>query len=251
MYIAYTENTAKCSLSKFCYTNLPTPMTQLLQEAFWASNLPITILLIIMLLYALLTIAGAVDMDALDIDLDLDTDVDIDLDIDADVDIDTDVDILGGIGGFSGFLSFLNVGKIPLMIHLFFLIAIMWLISMVTNGNLGNQALGLGLMLLIPNFFLSLVLTKIVTTPFITYFKELRKKHVDADLIGELCNITVSATDTTLGQATIFTDDNIYLTIKVKAIEGENLQKGTQAIFIEKIEGKGYYIVKKFEESSL
>ena len=249
MYIGYTQNTANYSKSKFCYTNLPISMTQLLQEAFWASNLPITILLIIMLLYALLTILGAVDMDALDIDLDLDADVDIDADID--VDVDTDVDVSGGIGGFSGFLSFLNVGKIPLMIHLFFLIAIMWLVSMITNGNLNNQSLGLGLLLLIPNFFLSLVLTKIVTTPFISYFKELRKKHIDADLIGELCKITVRTTDTTFGQATIFTDDNIYLTVKVKAIEGEELSKGTQAIFIDKIEGKGYYIVKKFEESNL
>ncbi|MEZ4888272.1 MAG: DUF1449 family protein [Chitinophagales bacterium] len=214
-------------------------MTQLLQEAFWASNIPMTILLIIMLLYALLTIAGAIDMDSLDIDMD------------GDVDIDTDVDISGGIGGFSGFLSFLNVGKIPLMIHLFFLISIMWLISMVVNGNLNNQSLGMGLLFLFPNFFVSLILTKIVTTPFISYFKELRKKHVDADLIGELCKITVRTTQTSFGQATIFTKENIYLTINVKAIEGQDLQKGTQAILIDKVEEKGYYIVKRFEESTL
>ena len=59
-------------------------MGEVLQEALMPANLVFTVMLGIVIIYWIMVILGALDVDFLDIDFD--SDVDVDADVDADVD---------------------------------------------------------------------------------------------------------------------------------------------------------------------
>ena len=108
-------------------------MNELIQTAFAPVNLVYTFLLILVLIYWLFIIIGALDFGSLDLDFDIDADVDVDMDIDVDADIDTDVEAGSGAGWFIGFLHFFNFGKMPFMVIMSFLILFSWTFSMLAN----------------------------------------------------------------------------------------------------------------------
>ncbi len=92
-------------------------MVEFLELCFTSVNLPFTILLILVFIYWVFFIVGAVGLDSLDLDFDA-----FDLDADVDVDVDAHLDAHGGghaghsSGMFVSMLRFFNVGDIPLMI---------------------------------------------------------------------------------------------------------------------------------------
>ncbi len=218
-------------------------MMELLYEAFNPANIIVSILLCTILLYWLFVMLGAVDVDFLDIDIDVDADVDVD------VDADTDVEAGGG-GFFMSLLQFFNLGAMPFMIFMSFLLLSMWVFSMVVNHYLPNTSLGFGLVLLLPNFLASLFVTKAITQPLVPFFKSMNTPHKDANLIGKIGTMTIPATNNGLGQTEINVD-NKFLSLNVKAKAGEDLNKGTKVVFIEQPDGKEYYIVTALKEEEL
>ncbi len=227
-------------------------MQELFNAAFSSINLFPTILLLLILAYWLFVIVGALDMDFLNIevdtgDIDVDVDADVEVDMDADADIDSDVDTHGALISMNSVLTFFNLGRVPFMLLLSFFILPMWIISILTNHIIHNQSLAIAFLLLIPNIILSLVVSKVLTTPFAVLYTRMSKNN-DAGFkyTGKICKIILPASDNRIGQAEINHNNSTYR-INVQTKEGTQIEKGESALVINYIENKKCYLVEPYK----
>ncbi|MFZ5987771.1 MAG: hypothetical protein ACOYWZ_11680 [Bacillota bacterium] len=202
-------------------------MFELLKTAITGVNIIPTTLLGLAVLYWLIVILGAIDIDFLDFDLDVEGDP--------------------VTGPFHGILAFLNVSYLPFMLVFSIITLIFWVLSMLMHLlpiETGGLISGI---LFIPNLVLSVVITGAVTYPLKGLFKDAYKAGNKEDRIeGKLCTLLCDLTFGRLGQAEVKRDGASYV-INVKVEEGENLKKGDKALVISKDVEKSFYIVKKFE----
>lgn len=229
---------------------------EFLQLCLAPVTLPFTILLVCVFGYWTLNVVGFVSMDLFDVDLDLDLetdlDVDVDLDVDMDVDVDPDVDMDGDIGlpPWLAVLHYFNVGEVPVMILLSVLIFTMWTISLVLN-NYWNPTLstGLGLLLMVPNFLASPMITKVLTTPFASVFKHAKSGIAKATkIVGRTVIVTTGEVTTSFGQAELNSDNVVVpITLNVRARDGERLGKGDEALVVEHDDSNDTYLVVPFD----
>ena len=112
--------------------------------------------------------------------LDLDTDV-ADGGVDGDIDMDHGHDAsTGSIWMSTG--RFLGFSKVPIVVWLSFVSLFMWFFSLVLNQYWNPEGgVSQALLLLIPNFVASLIVTKIITFPIAKIFAAM----ADADSEGE------------------------------------------------------------------
>lgn len=221
-------------------------MLELLEAAILPINIVFTVLLAIVLLYWFSVILGAMDMSTFDFDLDADFDVDVDMDVDVDADMDTDVDGSGSGGWFVSALSFFNFGKVPFMVVMTFLILSMWAISILANHYLGSGSVLFALGALLPNLCISLIITKIITTPLVAVFKNFNETEEPVDYIGQTCKLTLPATVTKMGQAEVEYEGK-YLLVSVKVEENDvpAILKGEKAVIVGEEEGGRCYLIRK------
>ncbi len=201
---------------------------ELLYAAFSTVNLPFTVLLILILLYWLSVIIGALDVSSFDIDLDMDADVEP--------------------GMFHGFLAFLNLGELPFMLIASIFVVSTWAISILSNYYLDNSSLLLALGLAVPNLLVSLLITKLVSIPFISVFKQLnRDPGGEIKAVGSLCTLQGRADEERVAQAEVVTG-GAPLTLMVRTRQGESLPEGARALVVEKDPEKDVYIVESFDD---
>lgn len=201
-------------------------MPELLKNAFTGVNIIPTALLILVVLYWIIVILGALDFDFLDFDLDLD----------------------GGeaSGPFYGLLAFLNVGELPFMFVFSILILNFWIIAMlmyylpIAAGGVVNG------LLLIPAIMLSMFITKFVSIPLKGILKNSSMQDNRSNqVIEQLCILKCDLKNGRLGQAEI-KRDGASTVINVKSeYEGVSFHKDEVAFVIRKdIDKNMYYIVK-------
>ncbi len=219
-------------------------MNELIQIAFSPVNLIYTFLLILVIFYWLSVIIGALDFGSFDLDFDFDVDADVDIDMDVDTDIEA-----GGAGSVAGVLHFFNFGMLPFMIIMSFAILFSWAISVLANYYFGNGTIIFPLILFIPNLFLSLTLTKIITTPLIPIFKNLDSAADPVDYIGMTCKLILPASTYKMGQAEVIIDDSpLLVNVKVAEDNPDNIEKGAEALILRKEKGKPFYIITRIKE---
>ena len=228
-------------------------MQELLQAAIEPVNIVYTTLLVMVLLYWISVVIGALDANSLDLDLDVDVDVDldVDVDVDADVDIDADADTEVSNFGFAAALSFFNFGKIPFMFLFSFIAFSMWAVSILANYYMtGGGTTLFAFILIFPNLMIALITTKILSTPLLPVFKDYRNEGAaPIDYIGLTCKLKISTGNGQIGQAEVIYDGNPLL-ITVKANEsGQSFAKGDQALIIGKTEDKKYYKIRALKEN--
>ena len=217
-------------------------MNTLLLEAFSPANIFVTILFLLIVLYWLFVILGALDLDFLDFDIDLDADADMEVDVDTDVDVSSSA----GASAFVSILHFFNIGAMPFMIYFSLLILVIWNFSILANYYIPNRALPLGLLLLMPNVVVSLFVTKMLTNPFLPFFKSMNVRHKDTDLIGQIATTISPVSDTKMGQAEISINNN-FLTLNIKTKKG-SLPTNTKVVFIDQNKEHDYYFVEETDE---
>lgn len=186
-------------------------MVNLLKTAVTGVNLIPTTLLGLIILYWLIVIIGALDIDFFDFDLDVDIS-----------------------NPFYDFLAFFNTGDLPFMLVLSIFSLPFWTISMIVSVFVSTG--WLNIVLIIPNIVLSLFITKAVTQPLKGVFKGILKQDTDTEkkIEGQLCILLGDLTYGRLGQAEIDrVGSSIRINVKVDA-EGETLFKGDKAIVIKK-----------------
>jgi hypothetical protein len=151
----------------------------------------------------------------------------------------------GSVGWLNSVLVFFNLGQVPFMVFMSFLILPVWVISILTNHYLANASLFVGLLLLIPNLIISLFIAKFLTMPFVKMFSYLYKDPEQEDVVGKICTVLLPASSIRMGQAIIKSRGNTLM-LNVKTAEGESLEKGKSAIVLEFRKDKNYYLVQQF-----
>ena len=230
-------------------------MNQIVALSFSSWTLPITVLLIVVLLYWVTVILGVLDLEFLDLDLnaDLDADLDIDADIDLDTDMDLDADMDGGSadiqtsgGLFFGFLRFIHIGDVPFMIIFSSLVLVMWVCSILSRHYLSGSGWLWGLALFVGSFVLSMIATKFLTWPIRNLFSRLNKDHGEAiKPVGKICTVVMDVSGDRLGQAELETD-GAPLLLNVKAWKDSVLKKGELGVIIQYEKNENLYMVKPF-----
>jgi hypothetical protein len=190
-------------------------MSEILDVLFAAPALPGTILLGVCLVYWLLLIAGAVDLDLLHIDLDLD----IDSDVHADV---------GHAGWGAAAFTFLNINDVPVMIWLS-LFAISYVVVATTAVALrpvGDDAGSIAAAIACSGA-VAVAATKLLTQPLRGKFETI-EPNVAESLVGRTCVITTLEVSDTFGQARV-ESEGAPLLLNVRA-PAETLSKNDVAV---------------------
>ena len=201
------------------------------------------------------------------IDFDLDIDVDVDVDIDAEIDLDTGLE--GGNMDFQDvanaevdrqhvvnkrtrklkwwqiFLIYFNFVGLPFMFTFTFWIFIWWMSSVLTTSITGSYDNSFGYIIVLAAFIPSLILTKVITTPFKSFFKNLNKDGDKAvDFLGRKALLLSSISGDKLGNAEVMADGNV-MSIYVKSLDGSELRFRESVLIIKQSDDKNYFLVSK------
>ncbi len=216
-------------------------MYELLQEAILPANIVYTGLLVFSLFYWLTVFIGLLDLGSLDFD--------VDADLEVDVDMDADVDASGHAGGWINALHFLNFGRLPFMVILSFLTLSMWTIGIWLNRWWGWDSLSFMLITFLPNLAMSLLITKLFTTPLLPIFKDYQAGAEPIDYLGQAAALRLPLESGRAGQAEV-NNDGSKLLINVKAAPEQltALEKGQQVVITGKTKDGKFYLVKELME---
>lgn len=223
-------------------------MIDFLQETVNYVNFPVTMLLVGMLLYWLMVIAGVVGMDAIDIGLDLDADVDVGLDVDPGFDADVDLDggsldgapqtqmgsgssTTGGDSFMRSAFEYFYLAEIPIVIVASFLVFYLWMTTLITNHYTNpNQSFLIAAAWFLPNLFISLVVLRYSMMPVAFLFRKPPPENKTRDeLLGLTGRVTTSEVTETFGQIEIKRGDDPEIILNVRARHGKSLEKNDLA----------------------
>lgn len=213
-------------------------MKELFDATFSSLNVIPTFFLLMVILYWIAVILGAMDLGFLDFDLDPDFETDVEV----------EVDVSGEVGWFSEFLSFFNLGRVPFMVFFTALVIPMWLMSVNINHYLGIENVMLATLLQIPYFFVSLFVSKIITSPLSGVFERLNDDAMSKEaLIGKTGRVVIECSSTHKGQIEVKIDgDSFILTAKTR--KGIVLPKSSTALIVEYNHENDNFIVAPFGE---
>lgn len=238
-------------------------MKELFDVSFSLVNIIPSALLIFILLYWITVFIGLIDIKTIDVNVDSHVDIDHDLHVDTDihhdvhvehdvhVDHDIDADVHHdthietdhiSVNWFNQLLVFFNLGRIPFMVYLSFLILPMWIISVISNYYLNsNNSFLQSLLLFIPNFFVSLFIAKFLTTPFVRIFEKLDNAKSDT-IVGKTGKVILPVSSDKYGQIeVIYEGSPIILTAKTS--HELSISKGEEVLIIDFFKDKKCYIV--------
>ena len=158
----------------------------------------------------------------------------------------TDASADVSVSWFNHVLAFFNLDKVPLMIFVTFWIMPVWVIAIMSNHIIGNHNFWLGLLLLVPNLFVSLFIAKPLTYPFIKMFAILGKdEETSQELLGRTGKVILSASDSKMGQGEVLINGSNYrLNIKTK---NDVVKKGQSILIVNYIKAQQCYIVEPYE----
>lgn len=221
---------------------------EFLREALSSHNLPATVLLGLVVLYWLLVIVGAVDMD-LEVDADAGDAGDM-----GSHHVSTGGTVGAGVGGGGrvGRHKWLDFSGVPLNISGSILAIFFWLGSLwgnyYLNGTSGNRSVGMAILLLFPNGIVSLLLTRVAIIPLQKLFRKMQEFSTEVEVVvGREGRVVSAKVDERYGQVEVPTK-SVPLLINARVSPGEEvLEKGTQVLIHAAIEDGHYYLVKAKE----
>ncbi len=212
-------------------------MKEFLTITFSPAMLPFTILLILVILYWIFTMIGAVGVDFLSFDF-----------MDETADGAAEGMMEGGGGILQGLLSFLNVGAVPVTVVGSLTILQMWFLAFLYFAYVVPALSGFAPFLLLAAVGIGialvcgLLLTGLTSRPFRNMFK-VETQHGQHHLIGQVCIIKTSCVTESFGQAEV-TTPGAPLLLSVFCDEENNLAKGDEAVIVGYNEARGIYHVK-------
>lgn len=201
-------------------------MFELFQAAITPHQILLSLLLVLVVLYWLLVILGA---------LDFETDLPDDLGDGSGSDADGGIHQGHGVNTGGAWLTagrFFGFSQVPIAVWGSFMILFMWFTSLVLNQVWNPDAdTGRALLLVLPNFIISAIITKIVTIPVAKLFKAMADADTEAEeVIGRTGTVCSIEADERYGQLEI-TAMGVPLLINVRTLPGEpTLPKGTVAL---------------------
>lgn len=218
-------------------------MKEILEQSILPYNLPFTFGLALFAIYWLLALLGTIDIDALDIDFSADADADMETDVSA-----------GSAGLFGSFLKMVNATDIPLMMVLSVLNLFMWMFAIISNVAFNpSQSWLIAAGLLVVNFIVSCVCTKIVTQPLKPLVKAFKKgENDDEPVIGRVGIVKSRIIDSNYGQVEVPRVSGAPAIVNCRLSDDEEpLTRGSEVLVFDKDKEKNLFLVRKAESDFL
>ncbi len=199
-------------------------------------NLPFTILLLLIFLYWLGVILGALDLELFDFDME------------ADIDADSDVEIQASGSALTALLRFLHIGEVPVMLVISILIFILWALSMLMNHffNPGYNLIW-GAVMLIPNLMVSIFIARLFLKPIRLVFASLETRQELKTALYKVGEVITSKVNEEFGQVEIETK-GASIIVNARTKRGVVLNKGDKALVYDQDKEKGIFFVDKFKD---
>jgi len=224
-------------------------------------NAPLTILLIVLTVYRVITMLAG-----LDLDFDLDFDIDVDADVDADFDTDTSFDASGmdledisnielknetvvpnrkkELKWWQVLLIYFNFSELPFLFTFTAWIFFWWTITVFGTYYTHSHENTLGLIIFFAAIIPSLIINKVFTNPFKAIFRQLGRKGVEKlDLIGRSGTLLSNIAGEKLGSVKLFVE-NDPINIYAKSLDGEPIKSGRDVLIIKQSKDKKFYYIK-------
>jgi len=208
-------------------------MMEFLDVAFALPTAVWSAALLVVGLYWLLVIAGALDIDIWHIDSGGDIDVDIDVHLDGAHGHDGALD---GLSGLAKLLQVLGLRQVPLTVALSFVTFFGWIASfcgMAWGAPLLHGALPAGLtaaLVTVGSLAVGVVVGALAARPLGPVFAE-RPARRRSELIGRACRLSTLRVDGRFGQAEV-DDGGSPLVVQVRCDHENGLQKGDEALLV-------------------
>lgn len=195
-----------------------------------------------------------------------------DFDIDVDVDMDVDTGIEGGNMDFEDIsnteinqedvvgkrrkplkwwqilLIYFNFVGLPFMFTFTFWIFIWWFCTAMITSITGTYDNTIGFVIMLLALLPSLILTKIITTPFKAFFKNLNKDgDAPIDYLGRKATLLSSISEDKMGNAEVKVNGDT-LSIYVKSLTGDPLNYGTSILIIKRSADRNFYFVQSYND---
>lgn len=200
-------------------------MAEFLELSIAGANAIATLLVCLTILYWLIVIVGALDIEVFDMEIDIDAD-----------------------GAFVSALTFLGLHEVPVTLYLSITFLSNWAIMMIFSAITGLTAPIIGFPLMIGSLFVSLIIAKLALSPFKKMFKYSSGSSTNTKkIVGELCKPLFGMEGDKLSQAKIFFNDSEIL-INVKSRTGEKIPKGVECLILKKDETSNCYLVQPYDE---
>lgn len=194
-------------------------------------NLVYTVLMILVVLYWLSVVFGAIDISAFDVDLDVDADVDTDI----------------SVGGwFASAFHFFHLDRVPFMLIMSLVILSAWTMTVLTNHYWGNYSAAYGLAMAAPILLIAFLVAKILSYPLIPVFDRMNTAAVPVEYVGMQCRVKLPPYGKNFGQGGVYHDgDELLVNIK----SNHPLKAGEQTIIIGRTEDQRYWLVEPLDGS--
>ena len=238
-------------------------MNDFIHLVFSTVNLPLSLLLIILILYWIFTMISGIDFD-LDFDVDIDIDTDFDLDMDAGIEggnadfedvASTEInqeDIVGRrqkpLKWWQVFLIYFNFVGLPFMFTFTVFVFAWWFITMVTTDLTFSANHWVGVIIFILAIIPALIFTKIFTTPFKAFFAKLNKDGDQAiDFLGRKGTSLSTIKDDKMGRAEIMVNGS-PMNLYIKSLHGEEIAYHQSILIIKESSDKNFFYVESYNE---
>ena len=220
---------------------------------FSSINSPLTILLIVLAAYRIITMLFGLDLD-FDMDFDIDVDADFDasgLDIEEISNIEVKRDAIVGnkqkeLKWWQIILIYFNFAELPFLFTFTSWIFFWWSLTVIGTYITGSYDNSFGLVIFLGAIIPALIINKIFTTPFKAIFKKLERKGVDnLDLLGRKGTLLSNITNDKLGSVKLVVNSD-PINVYAKSLKGETIKSGQQVLIIKKSKDKKYYYIQSY-----
>ena len=236
-------------------------MNQLYEVAIAPVNIALTILFALLIVYWLVSTIFGAEFDT-DMDIDVDIDVDVDMDLDADFDARTSVDLDAGdisnaeinkedvvrnrrkkLKWWQIILVYFNFVELPFMFTFTFWVLFWWVISMVGTYFTGSYNNAFGFVFFFGGMIFSLPITKVVTAPFKSFFKNFNRGGEESVvLLGREGVLGRELEGEKMAMLDIVIESS-PMKVHVQSKNGIKIPRGTKVQITNKIDNKQVYIV--------
>ncbi|SEC88933.1 hypothetical protein SAMN04489761_3878 [Tenacibaculum sp. MAR_2009_124] len=235
-------------------------MNSLTDLVFSTINAPLTILLIALAAYRVFTMILGLDLDFdLDVDIDIDADIDTDLDIDStgiDLEDVTNIELkketVTGkkrkpLKWWQVILLYFNFVELPFLFTFTSWIFFWWAITVIGTYLTNSYDNSFGVVIFLSAMLPALILNKIFTTPFKSFFKNLDRKGVEnLDLIGRKGILRSNISKNRMGSVKLYVNDD-PINVYGKSLNGEEIKSGEEILIIKESPDKKFYFIQSYE----
>ena len=236
-------------------------MTEFLNAILSVPTVVFTVMLLVIVLYWLMVIVGAIGVDVLHVGEAAGAKIEgmvggaVEGKIEGVLDgaVEGKVEGMTGkleaVAGGGGFLAILGFGKVPATVVISSLVLWSWALCVLavrTGGGLGLPAWALNLLGPALAVFLGGVITGLLVRAigrFIVHHEPLNR----ADLVGKLCTITTGRVDAGFGQALI-SEHGVDLTVDVRCDPPNTLHRHAKAVIVGHDAEHHFYTVEAYDQ---